>query len=266
MHISPALPALCLRLGCRQPRRNADWPAAGRASGLGSTGRAGGDSIRGVIPRLGGMALYARLHRGGAGDLPAAAAHRFPPRLDPKEMRRLIGLLMGTTAVFVFGLLDDRFELPSRPQYLAQFLSSADRHRLHHLHRAGQQPVRPGPDRLPVAGRRGALTIFWFMGMMNTVNWLDGLDGLAAASRRFSRFLAIHMIREGAVRASRCCRWRSWARRWASCRSISTRPIFMGSSGSYFLGGRWRRWASSAGRRWRRCCWRWGCRSWTSRG
>ncbi len=37
---------------------------------------------------------------------------------------RLTGLLLGTSAVFIFGLLDDRFEFGSRPQYVAQFVSS----------------------------------------------------------------------------------------------------------------------------------------------
>ena len=39
-------------------------------------------------------------------------------------MTRLVGVLIGTTVVFIFGLLDDRYEFPSRPQYIAQFLSA----------------------------------------------------------------------------------------------------------------------------------------------
>ena len=68
---------------------------------------------RGVIPRLGGIALYA----GFTAAVLAAILlpqHIFPPSLDPKEMTRLIGLLVGTSAVFIFGLLDDRYEFPSR--------------------------------------------------------------------------------------------------------------------------------------------------------
>ena len=75
----------------------------------------------------------------------------FPPRLDPKESLRLTGLLVGTTAVFVFGLLDDRFEFPAG-RSTSRSSSPADRHRLYHLHRADQQPDS-APDRSCFPGR-----------------------------------------------------------------------------------------------------------------
>ena len=78
---------------------------------------------RGVIPRLGGIALYAGFTAAVLATI-LLPQHIFPPSLDPKEMTRLLGLLSGTTAVFIFGLLDDRYEFPSRPQYIAQFLSA----------------------------------------------------------------------------------------------------------------------------------------------
>jgi len=78
---------------------------------------------RGVIPRLGGIALYAGFTVAVLATI-LLPQRIFPPSLDPKETRRLIGVLIGTTAVFIFGLLDDRYEFPSRPQYIAQFLSA----------------------------------------------------------------------------------------------------------------------------------------------
>ena len=127
---------------------------------------------------------------------------------------------------------------PAGRSTLAQFALRADRHRVHHLHRARQQPVRR-PSQIvfpwPVVG---ALTIFWFTGMMNTVNWLDGLDGLAAGVSAHRR--GVHRdphdprgpIQRGAAAAGA-----AWARRSASCPTTSTRRrLFMGSGGSYFLG------------------------------
>ena len=47
-----------------------------------------------------------------------------------------------------------------------------------------------------------ALTAFWFLGAMNTVNWLDGLDGLAAGvTAILSAVLVIHMLFRAAAAA-----------------------------------------------------------------
>jgi hypothetical protein len=35
---------------------------------------------------------------------PVASPRLFPPRLDPGEITRLVGLLLGTTVIFLFGL------------------------------------------------------------------------------------------------------------------------------------------------------------------
>ena len=83
------------------------------------------------------------------------------------------------TAIFIFGLLDDRYEFPSRPQYRRPvplaLLAIAFIILIQKVNNpfTNEQIVFPWPV-------VGLLTIFWFMGMMNTVNWLDGLDGLAA--------------------------------------------------------------------------------------
>jgi len=85
----------------------------------------------------------------------------------------------------------------------------------------------------------GPLTLFWFMGMMNTVNWLDGLSGLVTGiTAILCGVLAVHML----LRAD------------PPQLSVAILPVallgaalgflpfnfasrvFMGSSGSYFLG------------------------------
>ena len=190
---------------------------------------------RGVIPRLGGIALYAGFTVAVLATI-LLPQRIFPPSLDPKEMTRLIGLLVGTTAVFVFGLLDDRYEFPSRPQYVAQFLSALIAlafiifiERVNNPF-SSDQIVFPWPV---VA----ALTVFWFMGMINTVNWLDGLDGLAAGvSAIVAAFLAIHMIREGQFSVALLPLALLGATLGFLPYNFNPAKIFMGSSGSYFLG------------------------------
>ncbi len=81
------------------------------------------------------------------------------------------------------------------------------------------------------------LTIFWFMGMINTVNWLDGLDGLAAGvSAIVAAFLAIHMIREGQFSVALLPVALLGATLGFLPFNFNPARVFMGSSGSYFLG------------------------------
>ena len=106
--ISAALTPLAVRLGLRSGL--ADKPGGRRQHGR-------------VISRLGGIGLFVGFAV-AVGLTVLLPANWLPPRLDTNEMRRLAGLLIGSSAVFVFGLLDDRFQFRSRPQYLAQFVSA----------------------------------------------------------------------------------------------------------------------------------------------
>jgi UDP-GlcNAc:undecaprenyl-phosphate GlcNAc-1-phosphate transferase len=120
------------------------------------------------------------------------------PRQDPNEFTRFLGIVLGTTFLFAAGLIDDWKDLKPGPQYLAQALA------------AGiaivclvfiERVMNPFTDKLfvfPYLWMTVFVTLFWIMGMINTVNFLDGLDGLAAGVGAIvSAFLAIHMLREG---------------------------------------------------------------------
>ncbi len=189
----------------------------------------------GMIPRIGGIALYASF-------VGALLLTRFfpaawlPPSTDPEEFRRWIGLLVGTTFVAVFGLLDDRFEFGSRPQYLAQaFAGVISIVFIIFIERVnnplgGSQLVFPAPV-------VWVLTILWFMGAINTVNWLDGVDGLAATVTAIvAAVLTIHMLRTGqhSVVFPALALFGSAAGflvfNWPPAK------VFMGSVGAYFLG------------------------------
>jgi len=132
---------------------------------------------QGVVPRLGGVALYL------AFAVAALLAQVLPvPRTDPQELTRFTGLLLGTSFIFVFGLWDDLRDLPPGPQFAAQVVATL-------IGMAGlvfvevvNNPFSSQPDARvwfpwPLTL---AFTLFWMIGMMTTVNWLDGLDGLAA--------------------------------------------------------------------------------------
>jgi UDP-GlcNAc:undecaprenyl-phosphate GlcNAc-1-phosphate transferase len=189
----------------------------------------------GVISRLGGMAMYAGFSVGVLATL-LLPQQWFPPRLDPNEWFRLTGLLIGTTAAFVFGLLDDRFQFPARPQYIAQFLLSLIAVVFIIFIERINDPLGSGQIVFPWPIVWG-LTVFWFMGMINTVNWLDGLDGLAASvSAILAAFLIIHMIREGQLSVALLPVALLGAVLGFLPFNFNPARIFMGSAGSYFLG------------------------------
>jgi UDP-GlcNAc:undecaprenyl-phosphate GlcNAc-1-phosphate transferase len=101
-------------------------------------------------------------------------------RFDGKEIIRLVGLLLGGTFIFVFGLIDDWRELPPLPQYLAQIVAAAIAVIFLILIEYVNNPItgQQTPDfAYPLTV---TLSLFWLGLMMNTVNWLDGVDGLAA--------------------------------------------------------------------------------------
>jgi len=145
-----------------------------------------------ITSRLGAVPLF------GAFISAALISQAFGvPTLDPQEGVRLAGLLLGSVVIFIAGLLDDRFDLPPGLQFGFQALGAgiAIAHLIFierfHNPFIGQEQVLPGWQVI-------ALSLFWFLGMMNTVNFLDGVDGLAATvSLIAASVTAIHMLREG---------------------------------------------------------------------
>jgi len=189
----------------------------------------------GVMPRLGGVAMYAGFTVAVLATILLPQSW-FPPRLDTKEMTRLTGLLIGTTGVFIFGLVDDRYQFPSWPQYVAQFLSALIAIAFIIFIERVNNPFGQGQIIFPWPVV-GALTIFWFMGMINTVNWLDGLDGLAAGvSAIVALFLTLHMIREGQFSVALLPVALLGATVGFLPFNFNPAKTFMGSNGSYFLG------------------------------
>ena len=215
-------------------------PLAGRlGERWGLVDRPGGRRAhRGAIPRTGGIALF------GAFAITLLAAFLLfqrwlPPSTDPNERTRLAGLLLGSTLAFGFGLLDDKRELGWRGQFAVQLLCAAVAiATLIFIERVNN----PFTDQQIVFADLvvWTLTTFWFLGAMNTLNWLDGLDGLAAGvTAILAAVLVGHML------------WRADPPQL----SVAILPlallgatlgflpwnfnparIFMGSSGSYFLG------------------------------
>ena len=190
---------------------------------------------RGVIPRLGGVAIYGGFV--GANTLVRALPTGWKPATtDPNEFYRWTGLMLGATFVVLFGVLDDRFKFSSWPQYVAQIIAAGIAihftifiERINHPLGAGQI-VFPWPV-------VWVLTLFWFLGFITTVNFLDGVDGLASSvTAVVAIVLAIHMFRTGQASVAVLALALLGSVLGFLLFNWPPARVFMGSSGSYFLG------------------------------
>ncbi len=127
------------------------------------------------------------------------------PSADPNEPTRFAGFLIGGGVIFVLALLDDMRNLPARAQLVGQTLAAGvaissqifiERFTNPFTRQEVVLPEVFGPALGTVV--LIALSLFWFLGMINTVNLLDGVDGLAASvSAVACVVVAAHMLREG---------------------------------------------------------------------
>jgi UDP-GlcNAc:undecaprenyl-phosphate GlcNAc-1-phosphate transferase len=99
------------------------------------------------------------------------------PGWNPEDDLRMLGIVLGSALIVPLALLDDRRRLGPGPQLLGQLVIAA-------------MPVLFGLRVGSIAHPFGdplalppwldvALSILWFVGMMNAINWVDVMDGLA---------------------------------------------------------------------------------------
>ncbi len=192
---------------------------------------------KGTVPRLGGVGLF----------IPFAAAiglaawrGTLTTGYSADDFTRLYGLLAGGIGAFLFGLLDDKLDLPPKPQFAVQFLLSLiavatllwlERFTLPFLGYVELESYPWG------AWVYVPLTIIWMMGMMNTVNWLDGLDGLAGGvGAILCLVLAIHMDRVGQPSVALLPMALLGALLGFLPYNVAPARVFLGSAGAFFLG------------------------------
>jgi UDP-GlcNAc:undecaprenyl-phosphate GlcNAc-1-phosphate transferase len=187
-----------------------------------------------TIPRIGGVAIFAGFM------VAVIAAQWLPvPRLDPNEIIRFTGLVLGGAFIFLCGIADDFLELGPIPQFFAQFSAAAIAITFLIFIEYVYNPFTG--ERL-AWGRwlTVAITLTWLTLMMNTVNFLDGLDGLASgvcliagimlfinsAFRLEPAQISVSLLPLALVGA--CLGFLIF--------NFNPASIFMGSSGAYFLG------------------------------
>jgi UDP-GlcNAc:undecaprenyl-phosphate GlcNAc-1-phosphate transferase len=146
---------------------------------------------QGEVPRLGGVALFISFVGAGMFVFALSSAGLWEP-IGAEDRKLLTGVLVGSIVIFGFGIWDDLRQLPPWPQFVAQFAVALIAIAFDIIIERVTLPVY---DRLTIFPDwiTYPLTIFWVMGMINTVNWLDGLDGLATGVAAIASLLfAIH--------------------------------------------------------------------------
>ena len=167
---------------------------------------------RRIIARLGGVGMFAGF---------VAAALLWVPLETPVP-----GLLLGTVLVFGLGLLDDVRRIPASIKLVGQLLIGCV---------VVLSGIHIGFTQWPWLSI--PLSVFWFVLVMNAFNLLDNMDGLAAGV--------------GAIAAAFCAFHAMLAQQWfvvsLDCMlfgvcagfllfNFPPAKIFMGDSGSHFLG------------------------------
>jgi UDP-GlcNAc:undecaprenyl-phosphate GlcNAc-1-phosphate transferase len=186
---------------------------------------------RGVIPRTGGLALFAAFMAA------ALLGQWLPvPRFDPAEPTRIVGVALGGCVALVVGHLDDRFDLPPWLQLLGQGLAAL----VAIVCIVFIQQVRlPFTDQLLTFPYwfTVLLSLFWIVGMINTVNFLDGLDGLAGGVAAIvSAVLVVDMLRGEQYSVALLPLALLGATLGFLPYNVHPARVFMGSTGSYVAG------------------------------
>jgi UDP-N-acetylmuramyl pentapeptide phosphotransferase/UDP-N-acetylglucosamine-1-phosphate transferase len=132
------------------------------------------------IPRIGGLAMYLGFV------VAVAVSFSLPVLRFQEEIERILLLLIGATIVTAIMLVDDLIGIPPLPKLAAQVVAAMIvvlprlRDETHGIVIEHFNAPFVGTVSLPLIVALG-FTVFWIVGMMNTVNWADGIDGLAAS-------------------------------------------------------------------------------------
>ncbi|HSY23492.1 MAG TPA: MraY family glycosyltransferase [Polyangiaceae bacterium] len=199
---------------------------------LGAVSNPGGRNINErTVPRLGGIAIALGFLIPLATIFPAESAVAAVLR---GESRKLIGLLAGAALMAGVGVLDDTKRVRALHKLLVQIVAGAIAYSVGFHIDAVTLPIfgnlSMGIFALPV-------TVIWIVGIVNAINLIDGLDGLAAGVVFFAgvtNFVVAWVT--GDTFLSALMATMLGAVLGFLFFNFNPARIFMGDSGSYFLG------------------------------
>mgnify|MGYP003703582543 CR=1 FL=1 len=133
------------------------------------------------VPRAGGLSIAVTFAVIGAAIVVLAPILHLPAGNGSARLKDagVEALLLGTLIAGVIGFVDDRYDLRARWQIIGQLLISLIPIAFGLRILFVSNPFGSGVLLFPDAVALG-VTIFWTLGMQNSMNFIDGLDGPAA--------------------------------------------------------------------------------------
>ncbi len=185
-------------------------------------------------PRLGGMGMYA------AFVVAIAATAPWVVGRTEAEWHKIAGIIAGATVVVVVGAIDDKRELRAWPQFggqaLASIIAMISGVMIHSVTNPFGTALSNSMFEFPLYFAV-AFTLFWVMGAMNTINFLDGLDGLAAGITTIAAFILFaHSLRLTQYTISLLPLALAGATLGFLPHNFYPAKVTMGTSGALFLG------------------------------
>lgn len=182
------------------------------------------------IPRIGGVALFFAFFF----SLVLFSFNKLMLRDLIGHEQRVPVFILGAVLIFALGLWDDLRRLPSTAKFAGQIgvaiLLYFGGFQIHAVSLPFVSALQLGAFSLPV-------TIFWFVLVINAINLIDGLDGLAAGVTLFvSITMMITCLANKRLLEALCFASLSGTLLGFLRYNFSPASIFMGDSGSYFLG------------------------------
>lgn len=180
------------------------------------------------IPRIGGLGIY-------AGFMAAIVFVATKFGFDAEMVNETVGLVVSGSLIVALGLVDDYKNLPARIKLAGQICAAAVLVVVFGVRI--DFVTDPFGDYLYLEWFAIPATMFWLVGLTNTVNLIDGLDGLAAGVASIASFTILLIALEQnfilvailtAALAGAACGFLKY--------NFHPAQIFMGDTGSMFLG------------------------------
>jgi UDP-GlcNAc:undecaprenyl-phosphate GlcNAc-1-phosphate transferase len=99
---------------------------------------------------------------------------------DFNKIHDVIGMLFGATLILMVGIWDDIMGMRPRNKFVAQIVVAGISLLYGFVIKDIENPFHRGDYIHFVAPWNYALSLIWYVGMMNAINFIDGLDGLLA--------------------------------------------------------------------------------------
>lgn len=180
------------------------------------------------IPRIGGLGIY-------AGFMAAIIFVAVKFGLDAEMLKETVGLIVSGTLIVALGLVDDYKNLPAKVKLLGQICAAGVLVVLFDVRI--DFVTDPFGGYLYLDSLAIPATMFWLVGLTNTVNLIDGLDGLAAGVASIASFtIMLIALEQNFILVAVLTAALAGAAVGFLKYNFNPAQIFMGDTGSMFLG------------------------------